>query len=101
MEDGSLDTLGLPAGTSSCTLSVLPTWVPRPRWGMALQGSFWIPAPVFMRTSCAGNGTGRLIWVSGPACIAQSRPPCGSSPAAEQDSLRSPENGGQASRSHP
>lgn len=51
MEDGSLDALGLPVGTSCCTLLVLPTWVPRPRWGVALQGSFWIPA-------CAGMARG-------------------------------------------
>ena len=49
---------------------------------------FWIPAPVFTRTGCAGNSTGRLIWVYGPAGVAHSRPPYGSSPAAEQDSLR-------------
>ena len=99
MEDGSLDTLGLPAGTSSCTLSVLPTWVPRPRWGMALQGSFWIPAPVFMRTSCAGNGTGRLgIRAGGYRSVP---PALRLKPSRGAGQPQVPQNGGQASRAHP
>jgi len=45
-------------------------------------------AGIVLDSRLCGNGTGWLVWVSGPAGVAQSYPRYDSSPAAGQDRLR-------------